>query len=142
MQKNNHNLKEFVRSPMIKQNKYFYKINEIKMQYSFILPFILSKVELGSNIKVEPVGDSYYLVVILLSLVALSCFYNIMAYFISLYLIQHYNVREKFPKLNKIFKYYEKSGFIFIIVECIICVVVLLILIITAFLNYYKITFT
>jgi hypothetical protein len=68
-------------------------------QYSFILPFILSKVDLAgratpaSNIKVEPVGDSYYLSVFLLSLVALSCFYNVMAYFISLYLIQHYNVR-------------------------------------------------
>jgi hypothetical protein len=51
----------------------------------------------------------------------------------------------KFPKLNKIFKYYEKSGgvaLIFIIVECIICVVALLILFITALLNYYKITIT
>ena len=127
--------------------KYFKSLRDrgnFQIQYSFILPFILSKIEWGDHVNVEPVGNSYFLAVFLLGLVALSCFYNVMAYFFSLYLLQRYNIKEwvKYPKLQSIVKYYEKSGFIFIVVECIICVVALLILCISGAYFYFKFSFS
>ena len=119
------------------------KLEKVIIQYSFILPFLLSKIDIVENVNVEAVGDSYFLAVILLSLVALSCFSNVMAYFFTIYLIQRYNIKEwvSYPKLQLIVKYYEKTGFIFIIVECIICVVALLMLCISAAIFYFKFSF-
>jgi hypothetical protein len=90
---------------------------------------------------VEPVGDNYYLAVGILSLIALLNFYNAMAYFFSIYLLQRYNIEAKYPKLHSIIKYYEKTGFIIIIIDCVLCVVALLILCLSGFLIYYKISF-
>lgn len=114
---------------------------EVKVQYSFILPLVLSKIEwagVARNINTEPITSDYYLAVGVLSVTALVSFYIAMVYFFSIYLVQHYNIEEKYPKFNKIIKYYEKTGFYFIIFSCIVCVVALLILCVTGFLLYYK----
>jgi hypothetical protein len=48
---------------------------EVKEQYSFILPLVLSKIEWTDNINTEPVTSDYYLAVGVLSLTALLSFY-------------------------------------------------------------------
>jgi hypothetical protein len=128
-------------SPLILSFKSPYNYKKVTAHYSFILPFILSKIDWDGhkNVEFTPAGDIYYVGVFLLSLTALFCFYNAMAYFLSIYLIQRYNIEQKYPKLNRIVKYYEKTGFIFIILDCIICVVALLVLCITAFIYAFVI---
>jgi hypothetical protein len=103
-------------------------------QYSFILPLILSKIDYEGHKNAEflPVGHSYYVAMFLLSFVALSCFFSAIGYFFSMYLLQRYNIKEKYPKLNKILKYYEKTGFIMVILDCIFCIVALLVICITS----------
>ena len=115
---------------------YFKKAhNERVAQYSFILPLILSKIDWEGHRSIEllPAGNSYYLAVFLLSFVALSCFFNAIGYFFSIYLLQRYNIKEKYPRLNKILKYYEKTGFIIVILDCIFCAAALLVLCISGF---------
>lgn len=126
--------------------KYFYfrsisKLGEVRNQYSFILPLILSKIEWGDNSNTEPVADNYYLVVFILSVVIFLSFFNVIGYFFTIYLIQRYNIKEKYPYpiLNKIIKYYENTGFLFVIVDCIICLLALILLGGSGFLLYYKI---
>jgi hypothetical protein len=99
-----------------------------------ILNFILNKLGIGMSI---PEGSEaltkYTFGVLLLSLIALLSFINVLGYFLSFYLLQRYNITDKYPKLKKIVGYYEKSSLLFVFIEVLFCIVCLLILIITAF---------
>jgi hypothetical protein len=61
-------------------------------------------------VEFTPASDIYYVGVFLLSLTALFCFYNARIYFLSIYLIQRYNIEQKYPKLNRILKYNLKHN--------------------------------
>ena len=65
-----------------------------------------------------------------LCLIALICFVNVLGYFISLYLINKYDIENKYPKFKKIIRYYEKSTLFFVIFEGILCILILIFVII------------
>ena len=88
----------------------------INLKYSFIIPFIFLK--LGNEIPadVEPI-ITYSFNMFILSLITLVCLINIIGYFISIYLINKYDVEKRYPKYIKIIRYFEKSQILFVIIE-------------------------
>ena len=90
----------------------------INLKYSFIIPFIFLK--LGNEIPadVEPI-ITYSFNMFILSLITLVCLINIIGYFISIYLINKYDVEKRDPKYIKIIRYFEKSQILFVIIEII-----------------------
>lgn len=46
----------------------------------------------------------------ILNIVALFCFINVFGYIVSLYILDKYNVEEKYPKLKLIINYFKKSS--------------------------------
>ena len=105
----------------------------INLKYSFIIPFIFLK--LGNEIPadVEPI-ITYSFNMFILSLITLVCLINIIGYFISIYLINKYDVEKRYPKYIKIIRYFEKSQILFVIIEiieiiiCFSCLMVIFIL--------------
>jgi hypothetical protein len=65
-----------------------------------------------------------------LSLIVFICFINVFGYILSLFLNSKYDIENKFPKLKRIIRYYEKSTQFFIIVEALIGFIFLLFIII------------
>ncbi len=72
---------------------------------NFIFPLLINifdiKLPEGSDNLVQ-----YSFGVLILSLAVLVCFINIFGYFLSLYLIQRYNILEKYPRLKLILNYF------------------------------------
>jgi hypothetical protein len=124
--------------------KYEYKImnnnclNKNNFRQSFILPFILNYLDIKLPEGSETLTQ-YAFGVFTLSLVASLCFLNVFGYFLSLYLVQKYNIELKYPRFKKIINYYEKSSLIFIFIELIMGVFCMLFLMITAFIFLKKI---
>jgi hypothetical protein len=116
-------------TPYIKCNK------DVKLtnRQSLILPFILNILDINLPEGSENLTN-YAFGVMTLSLVALLCLINILGYFLSLYILDKYNIENKFPKLNKIKTYYKNTTLIFIIFESLFCIFCLLFLIISAYL--------
>ena len=79
--------------------------------------------------------------VFILSLIALLAFINVLGYFLSLHLVQRYDIKNKYPKFSFIINYYEKSTLFFILIESLFCIGCLLFLIITALIFLKKIIF-
>ena len=79
--------------------------------------------------------------VFILSLVALLAFINVLGYFLSLHLIQRYDIKNKYPKFNFIINFYEKSTLLFVLIETLFCIGCLLFLIISALIYLNKIIF-
>ena len=73
-----------------------------------------------------------------LSLIALLAFINVLGYFLSLHLIQRYDIANKYPRFKWIFSFFEKNTLFFILIETFFCMVCLLILIITALIYLKK----
>ena len=92
----------------------------INLKYSFIIPFIFLK--LGNEIPadVEPI-ITYSFNMFILSLITLVCLINIIGYFISIYLINKYDVEKRYPKYIKIIRYFEKCQILFVIIKIIVC---------------------
>jgi hypothetical protein len=88
-------------------------------KYMFLFPFIYKHFETEIKDNPDPLLN-YTFSMITLSLIVLFCFFNVLLYLISLYLIQNYNVEEKFPKLKKYINFYSKTTKIFIITESLI----------------------
>ena len=100
--------------------------------HSFIIPFILNKLDITLPEGSEKLTQ-YSFGVFILSLIAFMSFINVIGYFFTLYLVHRYDIVTKFPKLKKITNYFEKSSLFLIIIECLFCVVCLLILMVTSF---------
>jgi DNA polymerase type B, organellar and viral len=108
-----------------------HKLEKLKEshQYSYFLPFILSKV--GGNISEESESIiRYAFSMFTLNLIVLICFTNVFGYILSLYLISKYDIETKFPKLKRIIKYYDKSTQFFIIIEVLTGIIFLIVTII------------
>lgn len=98
-------------------------------KYNYIIPFIFKT--LGSNIPedAEPIV-TFSFNILILSLIVLFCLINITGYFISIYLINKYDVEKKFPKYSKLIRYYENSQIFYVIIEIFVCFFFLIIIII------------
>jgi hypothetical protein len=100
----------------------FYNKN---ISYCYIIPFLFKTMGKEIPADAEPIIQLNFNLFIL-SLICLGCFINLCGYFISLYLINKYDVENRFPKYSKYIRYYEKSNLFFIYLEMIICVFALL----------------
>ena len=101
------NVRQFVRPSK------FYLNFKPDLKFNYIIPFIFSR--LGADIPkdAEPIV-TFSLNILILSLIILFCFVNIIGYFISIYLINKYNVEERYPKYSKLIRYFEKSRIFFV----------------------------
>ena len=71
--------------------------------YSFYLPFILSKLDIEvSNTDSNIIQLSY--AVLLLSVIALYCLFNIIGYMTANIIVKNSNYEEKFPRLGLFFR--------------------------------------
>ncbi len=106
----------------------FFNFND-NLKYCYFIPFIFNK--LSKEIPADAdfiIHYSFYMFI--LSLISLVCFINALAYLISLYLVNKYDIHNKFPKFEKLIKYFEKSTFFMVIIELIIGISFLIIIII------------
>ena len=104
------NVRQFVRPSK------FYLNFKPDLKFNYIIPFIFSR--LGADIPkdAEPIV-TFSFNILILSLIILFCFVNIIGYFISIYLINKYNVEERYPKYSKLIRYFEKSSLFFVVFE-------------------------
>jgi len=105
-----------------------------------MLTIILSKLGLQVGEGSE-VLSQYAFSVFILSLIALLVFINVLGYFLSLHLVQRYDISKKYPKFKLLVNYYEKSSLIFILMETLFCIGCLLFLIIISLMYLHKINF-
>ena len=75
--------------------------------------------------------------VFILSLVALLCLINIVAYMIGYYLVNNGQYEVKYPKLSKFITFYKKSTVFFLVIEILMCIICLLILLVFSLLYVY-----
>jgi hypothetical protein len=105
-----------------------------------MLFLILNK--LGIHVPAgSEVITQYAFGVLILSLIALLSFINVLGYFLSLHLLQRYEVDTKYPRLKKFINYFEKSSLLFILMETLFCIGCLLFLIIISLMYLHKIIF-
>jgi hypothetical protein len=114
-----------VRSNLIK----FYNKN-FNEKYCSILPLLFNFIGKEISAEAEPIIQ-YSFNMFILSIIAFTCFINLIGYFTSIYLINKYrsNLESQYPKLKKWIDYYEKSNIYFIISEIILCTISLISLI-------------
>ena len=99
----------------------------IKNRYSFLLPWILS------NVNVEITDSSSQLLqfsygVLLCSIVALFCVINIIGYILANYLLENVDYENKYPRIGKYINRFKKVGLIYISIDIIICLICLILL--------------
>jgi len=99
--------------------KLFAKSEIIKRKYSYFLPFILAKYNHTISPDTEPI-ISYSFSMFLLSLLVLICFFNIIGYILSIYLISKYDIENKFPYFKRYIKFYSSTSKILLILEILI----------------------
>lgn len=102
---------------------------------SFILPFILSKIDLvQDNSSIKQIFSG----ILIISVVGLFCFINIVYYMTGYILITRGNYEEKYPRLKRIIQYYKTTNLIFIFIEVILCFTCLLLITIFSLLFVIK----
>ena len=67
--------------------------------------------------------------VVVLSVIALTSFIYIISYFMIIFLINTYKIKDKYPKYNRIIYYFESTRLGFIIFETILCTISLVLII-------------
>nr|YP_009710711.1 hypothetical protein [Amanita phalloides]QFZ98660.1 hypothetical protein [Amanita phalloides]WLF85166.1 hypothetical protein [Amanita phalloides] len=85
-----------------------------KYQSNSIVLFLFNLIGKEIPVDAEPIVN-YSFHIFMLSIIILVSFINLIGYFTSIYLINKYNIENKFPKYKNIIRYYEKSNFYFII---------------------------
>jgi len=104
-------------------------------QNSFLLPYILNKFDIknvdASSESENIFNDIHNLAVsfFILSLLVLFGFTNVVGNLTVIILRYKYDLDSKFPKFKRIFNYFEKSSYILIIIEVILCIIILISLI-------------
>lgn len=106
----------------------FYLYCQTNLKKNYIIPFIFSSLGSEMPTDAEPL-ISFSFNMFILSLIILVCFINITGYFISIYLINKYNIEERFPKYRKLIRYYENSNIFFVLIEIFLCIFCLIIII-------------
>jgi len=103
----------------------FFSRYNTNYKYVFLFPFIVSYFKKDLPDEITEIANWNFNMFIL-TLIALFCFINVIGYFLSIYLINIYDIKNKYPKFNKIIKYYENYNLLFIILESLICLSVLI----------------
>ena len=91
--------------------------NNYKQSFSFAL--ILSYFYLNIPNDAEPIMH-FSSGILILTLVAITCFTNVIGYLSSILFLKYYNLGNKYPKLSKYLSFFEKSSLVFIIMEAIL----------------------
>lgn len=120
----------FVRLPCILiQFKNFIKdyiINQKRFAYnqSFIFWFLTQNLNLDVKEGSEKIID-FCSSILILSLICLLCFFNVIGYILSIYLINKYGDKIKHPWLKWIINKYNRTNLIFLVIEASLCVIIL-----------------
>lgn len=93
--------------------KYF---QQLKYKNSSLFFLILSYLNINLEGNSDPFLD-YVSSILFLHIIILLGTINIIFYLLSNYLILKYDIETKFSRLKKIIKFYEKSSWLFIILE-------------------------
>ena len=97
------------------------------IKYSFLLPVILSKLDINLSDNASTfVNYSYG--VFLLSLIALLCYINVLIYLFIYIVIQKKDYESRYPRLKRFINYYKNMNLLFAIIESVLCFICLLIL--------------
>jgi hypothetical protein len=113
---------------MIIKNKLNKSNFNIKYKQSFSLLFVLNYFNISIPENAEPLIH-YAFGVFITSFICLTCFINILMYFIALHMLNKYKIDDylkKYPRIFKIFNYYLKTSLFFIVIETVICLFSLL----------------
>lgn len=94
--------------------------NNSSARHCYIIPFLFNKIGKEIPVEAEPTLNLSFNMLIL-SLIVLFSLIDIMGYFISIYLINKYDVEKMYPRFSKYIRYFEKSRLYFIVIEIIIC---------------------
>ena len=96
-------------------------------KYSFYIPLIYDTFlkEISSSGDPDPLVK-YAFCMFILALIAMSCFLSILYNLLCLYLINKQDILNKYPRLGKYVKLYEKTSLIFILLEGLTCFTVLI----------------
>nr|YP_010697737.1 hypothetical protein P1R16_mgp02 [Porodaedalea niemelaei]WCF76633.1 hypothetical protein [Porodaedalea niemelaei] len=108
--------------------KFYINCNN-NLKYCYIIPFIFKTLGKEIPADAEPIV-TFSFNILILALIILFCFINITGYFISIYLINKYNVESKYPKYYKIIRYFEQSRILFVTIEIFLCLFCLILIII------------
>jgi len=103
--------------------------NKENYLFSGILPFIINIIGKDISNDADPF-ITFCFNISILTIIALICFTNAIAYLLTIYFMKIYSLESKFPIFKKILKYYEKTSLYFIIIELIIGYIILIIIII------------
>lgn len=101
--------------------------NKIYNVYFALFPFI--------NVNLFSAPDSVSGVnkilfgVLTFTTILLYCLINILGYFGFLYIMKHTELEQKYPKWKPIFKYYENTSIVFLIIEILFVLLSLLLVI-------------
>jgi hypothetical protein len=111
-----------------------------KYKEAYILPFLFAKFNPNVTAEAEPF-ISYSFSMFILSLLVLFCFFNIIGYIISIYLIDKYDIETKFPYFKRYIKFYSSTSKILLVLEIIIAFVFLIFIVILNFFLFTKLLF-
>ena len=78
--------------------------------------------------------------IFILLLVLLFSFLNVIAYFVSIILVNRYEsfIVTKYPSLIKIINFYVKTSIFFVFIEILICLIIIIFLLYISYLNFTK----
>jgi|SRR5882757_1971404 len=99
--------------------------NNNKKLHSFALPLILNF--LGISFPSDNETNPFLTLitsVLILSIICLLCFINLIGYFSAIYFLRNnkYNLDIKYPRLNKILKYFERTSLFYAVIEGVIAI--------------------
>ena len=106
--------------------------NRINHKNAYFLPFIFTKLSPNITNETEPI-ITYTFFMFILNLIVLICFFNIVGYILSIYLVKKYDVETKFPKLKKYIIFYITTNKLLLVLEIIIAFVILIFIILVNF---------
>ena len=106
--------------------------------YSFALPFILSKIDINPS-DLDTILTKFSYGVLIINIIALLCFINVFCYTLTYVFIQKgLKYENKFPTfLKKIINYYKNTTLLFIVLEGILCLICLVLLVYFSLLILY-----
>jgi len=140
--KSNLNKNSFFARACVKYNEFlfFRGYDALHPKYNYFIPFIYNYLGKEINPETEPI-ITYSFNILILSLIVLSCIISVYGSFLSLYLIKRLDLINRYPKLNKIVKYYENSNLLFIAIEIFISIFFLVVIILLNLLVFLRFIF-
>ena len=109
-------------------------------KFAYFLPFILAKYHPTITPETEPI-ISYSFSMFILSLLVLICFFNIISYIFSIYLISKYDIENKFPFFKRYIQFYNSTSKFLLILEILIAFVFLIFIVLINFFLFTSVLF-